>query len=115
MLQFLIWPFSSGKPLTKEEFKKVKDVIKYQRNADTDKAVSRAKKDERTVRRSLKKISMRIKEAAEILGELNQAAVQKKPDLIKGKNWVKWQGELKKLEKLKVYISEYGAVISKIL
>ena len=35
--------------------------------------------------------------------------------MIKGKNWVKWRGELKKLEKLKIYVGEYGAIISKVL
>ena len=115
MLQFLIWPFSSGKKLNQVDFGEKINKIKSKRRLDSEIAASKARKEERTVRRSLRKISRQVKEAASILSSLHQAAAQKKPDLIKGKNWKKWQGELKKLEILKIRTSEYAALISKVL
>ena len=112
MLQFLIWPFGSGKKLTQADFDEKRNKIKSKRIIESEIAASKARKEERTVRKSLRKISRQVKEAASVLSSLHQAAAQKKPDLIKGK---RLQGELKKLEEIKVYISEYGAVISKVL
>ena len=110
-----LFGLKAQKPLSQQEFGETKEAIKQKREIESEKAASKQRKEERTVRRSLRKISRQVKEAASILSSLHQAAAQKKPDLIKGKNWKKWQGELKKLEILKIRTSEYAALISKVL
>jgi len=101
-------------PLTAQQLTDTKEAIKQKREIAAEEAASKARKEERKVRRDLRQISRKVKSAKEILGELHQAAAQKRQDLIRG-GWKKWRGELKKLEQLKVEVGAYAALVSKVL
>lgn len=116
-IPFLIWPFGglkAKKPLKEEEFEGTKKAIRQKRAVQAELAASQARKEERNVRKDLRKISYKVKEASKILSSLQQAVAQQKPEVIRG-NWKKWKGELNRLESLKVEIGAYAALVAKIL
>ena len=118
MLHLLIWPFSTAKKgkkaLTKEDFEDRITAIQQKRRITAVKASSKARKEERNVRRDLRKISRKVKQAAEILGRLQQAAAQRNAKLIKD-SWRRGKAEIAKIEALKVEVGAYAALVAKVL